>query len=67
MNLNYLKAGLAALCIVCVTLLMAVGAVAAASGMPIITLVVGYCVGNTVSAFRDEPVAPIVKRKKGDT
>lgn len=67
MNINYMKAGIAALGLVCLTVLMAVSAVPAATAMPIVTLIVGYAVGNGIAAKQDVPVEPIISRRQEHT
>ena len=67
LNINYFKAGIAALALVCLTVLLALSAVTSAAAMPIITLIVGYCVGNGIAARQDVPVEPIVQRKQDPT
>ncbi|MEY2580529.1 MAG: hypothetical protein QOE09_378 [Ilumatobacteraceae bacterium] len=59
MNINYFKLFLAALGMICVTVLMALNSIESAAGMPIITLIVGYCVGNGIASKQDQPVQPI--------
>jgi hypothetical protein len=63
-RINTYKAGLAALGLICVTLLMIFGAVTSGAGMPIITLIVGYAVGNGIASKQGQPVEPIIKPKR---
>jgi hypothetical protein len=42
---------------------MAVRAIDSATGMPVITLIVGYAVGNGIAARKGDPVEPIIGRK----
>lgn len=65
---NPSKALIALVGLICVTVLMAVGAIDSQTGMPIITLVMGYAVGNGIAARNNEPVEPIIgpKHKEGD-
>jgi hypothetical protein len=43
---------------------MAIGKLDADNGIPIITLVIGYAVGNGIAAKQGEPVQPIIGRKE---
>lgn len=63
---NPSKALLALVGMVCVTVLMATRAIDSSAGMPIITLVIGYAVGNGIAAKTNQPVEPILGPKKGD-
>lgn len=60
---NPSKAFIAALALVCLTVLMAVGKLETVAGMPSITMIIGYAIGNTMSAAKNEPVEPIVGKK----
>ena len=60
------KALIALVGLICVTVLMAVRAIDSTAGMPIITLVIGYAVGNGVAARSNQPVEPIIGPKKED-
>jgi len=57
------KALIALVALVCITVLIAVRAIDANQGLPIITLVTGYAVGNTMSASKREHVSPIIGYK----
>ena len=61
---NPSKAMIALVGLICVTVLMAVGAIDSHTGMPIITLVMGYAVGNGIAARNNETVEPIIGPKK---
>lgn len=63
MTVNYLKAGLAALCVISVVVLMAIGSITGESGLPIITLVVGYSIGNGVTSKAGNSSEPIIGPK----
>lgn len=63
---NPSKAMIALVGLICVTVLMAVKAIDSSTGMPIITLVMGYAVGNGIAARNNEPVQPIIGPKKED-
>lgn len=60
MVFNYLKAGIAALCVIAVTVLMAVKSIDSGAGMPIITLVVGYALGNGIATKQGIASQPLV-------
>jgi hypothetical protein len=60
------KALIALVGLLCVTLLMAVQAIDSTAGMPIITLIMGYAVGNGVAARQNQLVEPIIGPKKED-
>ena len=60
------KALIALVGLICVTVLMAVRAIDSTAGMPIITLVIGYAVGNGVAARSNQTVEPIIGPKKDD-
>lgn len=58
------KALIALVGLICVTVLMALGSITSDAGMPIITMILGYAVGNGIAARRGEPVEPIIGSKK---
>jgi hypothetical protein len=60
---NPSKALIALVGLICITVLMAIGKLDADNGIPIITLVIGYAVGNGIAAKQGEPVQPIIGRK----
>ena len=60
---NPSKALIALVGLICITVLMAIGKLDAHNGIPIITLVIGYAVGNGIAAKQGEPVQPIIGRK----
>ena len=45
------------------TVLIAVGSIDQDQGLPIITMIVGYSVGNGMAALSNKPVEPIVRKK----
>lgn len=63
---NPSKALIALVGLICVTVLMVTRAIDSTAGMPIITLVIGYAVGNGIAAKTNQPVEPILGPKKGD-
>jgi hypothetical protein len=60
---NPSKALIALVALVCVTVLIAVRAIEANQGLPIITMIVGYAIGNGIAARKGDPVDPIIGRK----
>ena len=63
MSLNPSKALIALVGLVCMTVLIAVGSIDQNQGLPIITMIVGYSVGNGMAALTNKPVEPIIKKK----
>jgi hypothetical protein len=63
---NPSKALIALVALICITVLIAVRAIDADMGMPIITMIVGYAVGNGIAARKGDPVEPIIGRKNGN-
>ena len=61
---NLPKAWLLALAIIAVTVLMALGKVDGAAGLPVITALSGYAVGNGVAARSGVEADPIISPKK---
>jgi hypothetical protein len=60
---NPSKALIALVALICMTVLIAVGSIDSDQGLPIITMIVGYAVGNGIAARKGEPVEPIIGRK----
>ena len=60
---NPSKAFIALMGLICITVLIAIGKVDMSQGMPVITLVIGYAVGNGIAARSGEPVQPIIGPK----
>lgn len=63
MTLNTWKAVIALAALASVTLLLAIDAIDSTAGMPIITLIVGYVVGNGVAAKQGINAEPIIQKK----
>lgn len=61
---NPSKALIALVGLICLTLLMAVNRLDTSAGMPSITLIIGYAIGNGIAAKTGEPVEPIIGKKK---
>ena len=60
---NPSKALIALVGLICITVLMALDKLDMDNGMPVITLIIGYAVGNGIAARQGEPVQPIIGRK----
>ena len=63
MSVNPSKALIALVALVCMTVLIAVGSIDQNQGLPIITMIVGYSVGNGMAALTNKPVEPIIRKK----
>ena len=63
MSFNPSKALIALVGLICMTVLIAVGAIEQDQGLPIITMIVGYSVGNGIQALSNKQVDPIIKKK----
>jgi len=63
MSINPSKALIALVALICMTVLLAVDAIETDQGLPIITLITGYSVGNGMAAISGKPVDPIIKKK----
>ena len=64
MSINPSKALIALVALICMTVLLAVGSISTDQGIPIITMIVGYSVGNGMAALTGKPVDPIIKKKE---
>mgnify|MGYP000364458583 CR=1 FL=1 len=62
MSLNPSKALIALVGLICVTALM-FGPINADQGLPIITMIIGYSVGNGMAALTNKAVEPIIRKK----
>ena len=63
MTFNPSKALIALVGLVCMTVLIAVGAIEQDQGLPIITMIIGYAVGNGIQALSNKQVEPIIRKK----
>jgi hypothetical protein len=61
---NPSKALIALVGLICLTVLMAVNAIDSDTGVPILTTIIGYSVGNGIAARKGDPVDPIIGPKK---
>ena len=64
MSINPSKALIALVALICMTVLLAVDAIETDQGLPIITMITGYSVGNGMAALTGKPVDPIIKKKE---
>jgi hypothetical protein len=63
MTFNPSKALIALVGLICMTVLIAVGAIDQDQGLPIITMIIGYAVGNGIQALSNKQVEPIIRKK----
>ena len=66
MTFNPSKAAIALVGLICMTVLIAVGAIDQDAGVPILTMIIGYSIGNGVNALRGTENTGIINRKKKD-
>ena len=64
MTFNPSKAAIALVGLICMTVLIAVGAIDQDAGVPILTMIIGYSIGNGVNALRGTDNTGIINRKK---
>jgi hypothetical protein len=62
---NPSKALIALVGLICITVLMATRAIDQTTGMPVLTLIIGYAVGNGIAAKQGQPVSPIIGMRHG--
>ena len=60
---NPSKALIALVGLVCLTVLMATNSISSDTGLPIVTTIIGYAVGNGIAAKTGQPVEPIIGKK----
>lgn len=60
---NPSKALIALVGLICLTVLLAVGAIDMATGTGMIGTIIGYAVGNGIAARQNVPVEPIIGKK----
>lgn len=60
---NPSKALIALVGLICLTVLMATKAISSDAGLPIVTTIIGYAVGNGIAAKKGDPVEPIIGKK----
>ena len=61
---NPSKALIALVGLVCLTVLIAVEAITSEAGLPVITAIIGYAIGNGIAAKSGQPVEPIIGKKQ---
>ena len=61
---NPSKALIALVGLICLTVLIAVDAITSEAGLPVITAIVGYSIGNGIAAKQGLSVDPIIGKKK---
>lgn len=64
MSINPPKALIALVALICMTVLLGLGKVDTSQGLPVVTMIVGYSVGNGLAAMTGKPVDPIIKKKE---
>jgi len=64
MSINPPKALIALVALICMTVLLGLGKVDTSEGLPVVTMIVGYVVGNGVGARQNLPIEPIIKKKE---
>ena len=60
---NPSKAFIALVSLICLTILIAVESITSDAGLPVITAIVGYAIGNGIAAKQGQSVDPIIGRK----
>jgi hypothetical protein len=60
---NPSKAFIALVSLICLTILISVNAIDQDAGLPVITAIVGYAIGNGIAAKQGQPVQPIIGSK----
>lgn len=61
---NPSKAMIALVGLICLTILIAVDSITSEAGLPVITAIVGYAIGNGIAAKTGQPVEPIIGKKQ---
>jgi hypothetical protein len=64
MSVNPSKAAIAFCGLICTTILIGIKAIPSEQGVPIITMIVGYSVGNGMAALTNKKVEPIIRKKE---
>jgi hypothetical protein len=63
MTFNPSKALIALVGLICITVLLSIGKLQTSEGVPIITMIIGYSVGNGMAALTNKTVEPIIRKK----
>lgn len=61
---NPSKAFITLVSLICLTVLIAIDAITSDAGLPVITAIVGYGIGNGFAAKHGVPVDPIIGKKQ---
>jgi len=64
MSINPSKALIALVGLICITVLLAVGKIQTSEGVPILTMIIGYSIGNGINALRGTENSGIINKKK---
>jgi len=64
---NPSKALIALVGLVCLTVLMISGAIPSETGVPLLTTIIGYSIGNGIAARSGQPVDPIIGKKPSNS
>jgi hypothetical protein len=63
MTFNPSKALIALVGLVCITVLLSFGKLETSEGVPILTMIIGYSIGNGMAALTNKEVQPIIRKK----
>lgn len=63
MTFNPSKALIALVGLICITILLSVGKLETSEGVPILTMIIGYSIGNGMAALTNKEVQPIIRKK----
>lgn len=63
MSFNPSKALIALVGLICITVLLSVGKLETSEGVPILTMIIGYSIGNGMAALTNKEVQPIIRKK----
>ena len=64
MSINPSKALIALVGLICITILLSVGKLETSEGVPILTMIIGYSIGNGINALRGTENSGIINKKK---
>ena len=62
-SINPSKALIALIGLLCITILLSVGKLETSEGVPILTMIIGYSIGNGMAALTNKEVQPIIRKK----
>ena len=63
MSINPSKALIALIGLLCITILLLGGKLETSEGVPILTMIIGYSIGNGMAALTNKEVQPIIRKK----